>query len=117
MGVILLNRLLYAFFRRQRGVRFALAAILSTFSITSTAQSAMRMSWQNFNCATWVCALLALAGSGMKNLKRLLYGALRMAVAVGLLLYLSISGAIDWSAIFGLTANWALTVGLSCFCS
>ncbi len=46
----------------------------------------------------------------MQNLKRLFYGFLRIAVAIGLLIYLSVSGAINWSAIFGLTAAWSTTL-------
>ena len=43
----------------------------------------------------------------MKHSRQYFFGFLRMAIAIGLLLYLSASGAIDWSAIFGLTAAWS----------
>jgi uncharacterized membrane protein YbhN (UPF0104 family) len=39
-----------------------------------------------------------------------LFTFLRIAVAVGLLLYLSVSGAIDWPSIFGLALAWSTTV-------
>ena len=46
----------------------------------------------------------------MKYSKQVFYFFLRMAFAGGLLLYLSISGAIDWSAILGLTVAWPTTL-------
>jgi uncharacterized protein (TIRG00374 family) len=44
----------------------------------------------------------------VKQFKNAIFGALRTAVAFGLLYYLSASGAIDWTSILKLTANWPL---------
>jgi len=48
--------------------------------------------------------------SSVKQRKQVLFGALRALVAIGLLYYLSASGAIEWKSIFRLIANWPITL-------
>lgn len=46
----------------------------------------------------------------MKRATRILFAALRAGFGIGLLVYLSLSGAINWSAMRGLAAAWPITL-------
>lgn len=46
----------------------------------------------------------------MKNVSRILWAILRTAVGVGLLVYLGVSGAIKWSALWGLASAWRVSL-------
>ena len=46
----------------------------------------------------------------MKPAARILFAVLRTGIGFGLLIYLGISGAINWSALFGMAAAWPVTV-------
>jgi hypothetical protein len=46
----------------------------------------------------------------MKLVTRILFTALRTGFALGLLVYLSLSGAINWSALRGLAVAWPITL-------
>src|SRR6476660_6597064 len=46
----------------------------------------------------------------MNNTTRILFTILRFITAIGVLMYLAISGAIDWSSLRGLAAAWPITL-------
>ncbi len=46
----------------------------------------------------------------MKKVTRILLTTLRFTIAIGLLVYLAVSGAINWSALRGLAAVWPVTL-------
>ena len=46
----------------------------------------------------------------MKQFRDISFAFLRTAIAVGLLFYLTNSGAINWPTLLGLTANWPITL-------
>jgi glycosyltransferase 2 family protein len=46
----------------------------------------------------------------MKKATRILFTTLRFITAIAVLVYLGVSGALDWSSLRGLTAAWAMTL-------